>query len=150
MMYGVNTCSVIFTGILIFMTGQLDATINFAIQHPIFLVHLAGLCLPAVIGQWFIFRTIEHHGAAAFAMVMTSRQAFSLIASCVIFGHQFDWIAIVGFVVVIAVLLIKTRVSLVSKSVYQKIPQKDPEKGFGEEGFDIDLDDYDLESDHED
>lgn len=150
MMYGVNTCSVIFTGILIFLTGQLDATIDFAIQHPMFLVHLAGLCLPAVLGQWFIFKTIEHHGAASFAMVMTSRQAFSLIASCVIFGHQFDWIAIAGFMVVIIVLFIKTRVSIVNSSGYQKIPQTDPEKGIDPEAYDYELDDYELESDHED
>lgn len=150
MMYGINTCSVIFTGILIFLTGQLDASINFVMQHPTFLLHLAGLCLPAVIGQWFIFKTIEHHGAAAFAMVMTARQAFSLIASCIIFGHHFDWIAIVGFVVVIAVLFIKTRVSITSNSGYQKVPQTDPEKGLDAEAYDYELDDYELESDHED
>ena len=150
MMYGVNTCSVIFTGILIFVTGQLDATIDFAIQHPLFLVHLAGLCLPAVVGQWFIFKTIEHHGAAAFAMVMTSRQAFSLVASCVIFGHQFDWIAILGFMVVMVVLFIKTRVSIKSQDAYQKIPLSDPEKGTDPEAYDYELDDYELDSDHED
>ena len=83
-------------------------------------------------------------------MVMTSRQAFSLIASCVIFGHQFDWIAIAGFMVVMVVLFIKTRVSITSQSGYQKVPQTDPEKGIDAEAYDYELDDYELESDHED
>ncbi|MDA7838720.1 hypothetical protein N9A45_00135 [bacterium] len=144
MMYGVNTCSVLFTGVLVFLTGQLDASIDFARDHPEFIVHALALCLPAVIGQWFIFKTIEHHGAAAFSAVMTSRQAFSILASSVIFGHPFDAWTIVGTVIVLSMLVWKSRVSFEVKSDYNRVPQKDPEAGYDS------IDEYELESDHED
>tara|TARA_B110001450_G_scaffold173862_1_gene162215 strand:+ start:8035 stop:9813 length:1779 start_codon:yes stop_codon:yes gene_type:complete len=129
MMWGVNTCSVIFTGIIVATSGQGGAATQFATRHPIFLAHVCMLCFPAVIGQWFIFKTIEQHGAAAFAMVMTSRQAFSLLVSCLLFGHQLDILSIVGIIIVIAILCVKTRVKLTYPSEYKKIPQVDVEKG---------------------
>lgn len=144
MMYNVNLCSLLFTGVLIFMTGQLDTTIDFALQRPVFCVHVMALVFPAVIGQWFIFKTIEEHGAATFSLIMTSRQVFSLLASCFIFGHVLDWKAITGAIIVFTMLFIKTRVSIEIKSGYSKIPENDPEKGYDS------LDEYELESDHED
>lgn len=130
MMWGVNTCSVIFTGIIIATSGQGIVAFEFATRHPEFLIHVCMLCFPAVIGQWFIFKTIEQHGAAAFAMVMTSRQAFSLLVSCLLFGHQLDILSIMGIFIVMIVLCIKTRVKLTKeKHIYTKIPHKDLEKG---------------------
>jgi adenosine 3'-phospho 5'-phosphosulfate transporter B2 len=121
MMWGVNTCSLLFTGIYTLITGEIDATIEFGIQHPSFVVHVACLCIPAVIGQLFIFKTIQSHGAASFAMIMTARQAISLIASCIIFGHKFDMIGILGFVIVIGTLFIKSRVILEVRDEYEKV-----------------------------
>ena len=144
MMYGVNICSLMFTGTLIFMSGKLEEAIDFSLQHPIFLVHAAALIFPSVIGQWFIYKTIEQHGAANFAAIMTSRQAFSLVASCAIFGHVLDWTAILGTVIVFAMLFLKTRIPLETVSGYTQVPDKDPEKGYDS------MDEYDLESDHED
>lgn len=121
MMWGVNTCSVIFTGVLTFVTGQLDCTIDFAVQHPVFVTHVALLCIPAVIGQLFIFKTIELHGAASFAMIMTGRQAITLITSCIIFGHKFDMIGIVGITIVIGTLIAKNKIQLEKKNEYEKV-----------------------------
>ena len=121
MMWGVNTCSLFFTGIYTLITGEIDATIEFGIQHPSFVVHVACLCIPAVMGQIFIFKTIQSHGAASFAMIMTARQAISLIASCIIFGHKFDTIGILGFVIVIGTLFIKSRVTLEVRDEYEKV-----------------------------
>ena len=142
MMLSVNTCSVLFMSVLAFTTGQLDATIDFAIKHPTFLFDLLALCVPAVIGQWFIFKTIEHHGAASFSVIMTSRQAFSIVISSIVFGHHFDILTLVGFVLVLAMLYLKSRVSLEVTPEYQRVPETDPEKGV--------LDEFDYESDHED
>lgn len=121
MMWGVNTCSVVFTGVLTFITGEIDATIKFGITHPSFVIHAACLCIPAVIGQIFIFKTIQSHGAASFAMIMTARQAISLVASCVIFGHKFDLIGILGFAIVIGTLFVKSRVVLEVKEEYERV-----------------------------
>ena len=121
MMWGVNTCSCLFTGIHAFVTGEIDATINFSVQHPSFVVHVACLCVPAVVGQIFIFKTIQSHGAASFAMIMTARQALSLVASCIIFGHNFDMIGILGFVIVIGTLIVKSRVILEERDEYEKV-----------------------------
>tara|TARA_B110000008_G_scaffold26052_2_gene23446 strand:+ start:14193 stop:15968 length:1776 start_codon:yes stop_codon:yes gene_type:complete len=144
MMYNINLCSVLFTGVLIFMTGQLDSAIDFVFQRPEASVHVIALVFPAVIGQWFIFKTLEEHGAATFSLIMTSRQVFSLLASCFIFGHVLDWKAIAGAMIVFTMLFIKTRIQIEVKSGYVRIPEKDPEKGYDS------MDEYELESDHED
>ena len=83
------------------------------------------LCFPAVIGQWFIFKTIEQHGSAAFAfaMVVTSRQASALLVSCLLFGHPLDAVSVVVIVIVLAILSGKTRVKLTYPSKYKKRPQ---------------------------
>ena len=121
MMWGVNTCSVLFTGVLTLITGEIDATIDFAVKHPSFIVHVACLCIPAVIGQLFIFKTIQSHGAASFAMIMTARQAISLIVSCIVFGHKFDAIGVLGFALVIGTLIVKSRVTLEVRDEYEKV-----------------------------
>ena len=121
MMWGVNTCSVMFTGIYALVTGEIDATIDFGVQHPSFVVHMACLCIPAVIGQIFIFKTIQSHGAASFAMIMTARQAISLVVSCIIFGHKFDMIGMLGFALVIGTLFAKSRVILEERDEYEKV-----------------------------
>lgn len=121
MMWGVNTCSVLFTGICTLITGEMDATVDFGIRHPSFVIHILFLCIPAVIGQFFIFKTIKDHGAASFAMVMTARQAISLIASCIIFGHKFDMIGILGIAIVIGTLFAKSRVTLEMRDDYEKV-----------------------------
>jgi adenosine 3'-phospho 5'-phosphosulfate transporter B2 len=121
MMWGVNTCSVLFTGVLTLITGEIDATVDFAVKHPSFIVHVACLCIPAVIGQLFIFKTIQSHGAASFAMIMTARQAISLIVSCIVFGHKFDAIGVLGFALVIGTLIVKSRVTLEVRDEYEKV-----------------------------
>jgi len=129
MMYGITTCSTIFTGVMVLFSGQIDASIAFSSKHPIFLAHLLGLCIPGVLGQWFIFKTIEHHGAATFSMIMTGRQAISLVASCIIFGHTLAPLSIVGVAIVFCVFFIKNRTKIeynTSKThVYSKIPFTD-------------------------
>lgn len=128
MMYVITSCSTIFTGVMIFFSGQLDACMTFGLKHPIFGLHLLGLCIPGVLGQWFIFKTIEHHGAATFSMIMTGRQAVSLVVSCIIFGHTLSVLAIVGVVVVFSVFCIKNRIKLeynMPKTfVYDEIPRQ--------------------------
>ena len=110
-----------FTGIYALVTGEIDATIDFGVQHPSFVVHMACLCIPAVIGQIFIFKTIQSHGAASFAMIMTARQAISLVVSCIIFGHKFDMIGMLGFALVIGTLFAKSRVILEERDEYEKV-----------------------------
>ena len=135
MMWGVNTCSAMFTGIIVATSGQGITAAQFAARHPNFLLHVCMLCFPAVMGQWFIFKTIEQHGAAAFAMVMTSRQAFSLLVSCLLFGHQLDALSLMGIVIVLATLGVKTRVKLMYPSEYKKIPHVDIGTELGKGNF---------------
>ena len=82
---------------------------------------------------------------------MTSRQAFSLISSVIIFNHEFNIYMIIGSVIVFASLFYKSRNSIQNKQGYQQIPQKDPEK-MDEEAYGFEINDYRLESDsdHED
>jgi len=135
MMYGVNLYSTLFTGCLVLTTGQLDTTVDFVIEHPTFIVHVFGLCITTVIGQWFIFKTVENHGAAVFSMIMTAKQAVSLMIS----GHRFELVSYIGIGIVFTILLIKTRVPLEVRAKYMPLAQK-------ESGYD-DLEQYSLESD---
>ena len=116
-------------------TGQLDTTVDFVIEHPTFIVHVFGLCITTVIGQWFIFKTVENHGAAVFSMIMTAKQAVSLMIS----GHRFELVSYIGIGIVFTILLIKTRVPLEVRAKYMPLAQK-------ESGYD-DLEQYSLESD---
>jgi len=127
MMYGVNLCSLVFIGTLTFISGQLNASIYFCTEHPLILLHLAFLCLPSIVGQWFIYKTIEHHGAVAFSMVMSSRQVMTIVLSGIIFKHTFLNLEIAGFIVVFIALFIKTHVSIEDKNEYRPIPQDESE-----------------------
>jgi len=127
MMQGVNLCSALLTGIMVVTSGQINAAFHFGVRHPEFVLHACALSFPAILGQWFIFKTIEKHGAVAFSMVMTSRQAFALVTSCLIFGHKLNMNTIVGVTIVTLALFAKTRLQLSYPDNYVKIPQHDKE-----------------------
>lgn len=59
---------------------------------------LLSLCSAA--GQLFIFHTISRFGAFTFTFIMTLRQTFAIILSCMIYGHTMTSLAILGVCVV--------------------------------------------------
>lgn len=144
LIWAVHLCSAIFSGLLCTFTGELRYTIEFTIEHPEFAVHLAIWCALYIVNQWFSVKTIEQHGAPVYALIVTASKAFSLFGFGLFHNEIVHAQAYVGLFVVIATMYLVTKTDRYKAHQYHKIPQKDPEAQYDS------MDEYDLESDHED
>ncbi|CAF4573977.1 unnamed protein product, partial [Rotaria sp. Silwood2] len=70
--------------------------ILFMQRHQSFLIHAFATSICSSIGQLFIFSTIEEFGPVVFTIIMTIRQAFSILLSCIFYGHHLSWYSILG------------------------------------------------------
>ena len=61
--------------------------LQFSQDYPNFFIASVGLSLCSALGQVVIYHTIKKFGALFFAMVMTTRQVFSILLSCIYFRH---------------------------------------------------------------
>jgi len=140
MMLGVSHCSVLFVGILAQLRGQLSNSVDFGAKHPTVLVHVAQMCFAAIFAQWFLFKTIEQHGAEKFAMILLASKSLSLVTV----DDAFRWQVVLGILLVTVALAMAGRWQTKHKRTYAKVPQIDPETGYDS------MDEYELESEHED
>jgi adenosine 3'-phospho 5'-phosphosulfate transporter B2 len=62
------------------------------------------LSVTSAIGQLFIYHTIKNFGAITFVLIMTVKQALSITASCVIYGHVLNFEAVMGVGIVFSAL----------------------------------------------
>ena len=107
MMFGVNLFSCIFTlGSLLFR-GRLFASIFFLLQHTEFAFHVFLTSICSAVGQLFIFHTISSFGPLIFTLIMTTRQAISILLSCLLYGHILDYQASIGVLVVFLALFLR-------------------------------------------
>lgn len=74
MMCGVNLFSSLLTASSIFIQGGFLVSLQFAVDHPQFIVDCIVLSISSAIGQLFIFYTISTFGAVVFTIIMTFRQ----------------------------------------------------------------------------
>ena len=100
MMFGVNAFSCMLTMISLIFRGTFFACLKFLVNHSLFAVHAAILSICSAIGQLFIYYTIEQFGPLIFTLIMTSRQAISILLSCIVYGHILTLQAIIGVIVV--------------------------------------------------
>uniref|UniRef100_A0A1I8FAP9 Adenosine 3'-phospho 5'-phosphosulfate transporter 1 n=1 Tax=Macrostomum lignano TaxID=282301 RepID=A0A1I8FAP9_9PLAT len=84
MMAGTSVLSCVLT----LEQGSLPAAVAFACRHPQFLMHLGLLSVCSTIGQLVIFQTIARFGSVTFIIIMTVRQAFAILLSCLIYQHR--------------------------------------------------------------
>ena len=96
MMFFVNLISVILTLTSLIFNNTLFECLLFMKRHQIFSIHVFATSICSSIGQLFIFSTIEEFGPVVFTIIMTMRQAFSIILSCIFYGHLLTWYSIVG------------------------------------------------------
>ena len=61
----------------------------------------------SAIGQLFIFFTIAEFGPVVFTIIMTLRQAFAILLSCLIYGHPVGLLGIFGITVVFSALFLR-------------------------------------------
>lgn len=111
MMAGVNFFSVTFTAVSLIEQGGFIESVAFMGRHPEFIQHslLLGTC--SAIGQLFIFYTINQFGPVTFTLIMTVRQGFSFLLSCIIYRHPVTMTGILGILIVFAAMFIRNRCS---------------------------------------
>ncbi|CAF4010899.1 unnamed protein product [Rotaria sp. Silwood2] len=96
MMLSVNCISTVLTCTSLIFNGTLLECILFMQRHQSFLIHAFATSICSSIGQLFIFSTIEEFGPVVFTIIMTIRQAFSILLSCIFYGHYLSWYSIFG------------------------------------------------------
>lgn len=107
MMFGVNLFSFTFTAFSLLIRGTMVTSILFMINHFEFAVHALILSICSATGQLFIFYTISSFGPVVFTLIMTSRQVFSIVISCIVYGHVLSVLSIVGAIVVFVAILLR-------------------------------------------
>ncbi|XP_058932579.1 adenosine 3'-phospho 5'-phosphosulfate transporter 1 isoform X1 [Kogia breviceps] len=107
MMFGVNCFSCLFTVGSLLEQGALLEGIRFMGRHSEFAAHTLLLSICSACGQLFIFYTIGQFGAAVFTIIMTLRQAFAILLSCLLYGHTVTVVGGLGVAVVFAALLLR-------------------------------------------
>lgn len=96
MMFFVNLISTILTFISLLFNGTLFECLAFMQRHQIFTMHVLATSICSSIGQLFIFSTIEQFGPVIFTIIMTMRQAFSILLSCIFYGHHLNTFSFFG------------------------------------------------------
>mmetsp|Transcript_20188 Transcript_20188/g.77300 ORF Transcript_20188/g.77300 Transcript_20188/m.77300 type:complete len:340 (+) Transcript_20188:74-1093(+) len=83
----VNLCSSIISTLTLLTSGQLVPAVTFSFTYPSFFAASVGLSMAATMGQVVIYYSIKNFGALFFAAVMTTRQVFTILLSCIVFFH---------------------------------------------------------------
>jgi adenosine 3'-phospho 5'-phosphosulfate transporter B2 len=107
MMAGVNLFSVLFTTVALLEQGGFFESIAFMTRHSEFMFHVVILSLCSAGGQLFIFYTINNFGAVVFTIIMTLRQAFAIIISCILFHHPVSVPSMLGILVVFSAIAVR-------------------------------------------
>lgn len=100
MMCGVNFMSSLLTVTSLIEQGGVYYSLNFASRFPLFIIDCTLTALASAIGQLFIFATVAKFGPVIFTIIMTFRQALSILLSCLLYGHSLSASAIVGVIIV--------------------------------------------------
>lgn len=99
MMAGSNLFSILFASVSLLEQGGFSEAYAFMWRHPSFIFHISILSTASTIGQLFIYFTIHEFGPVTFTIIMTVRQAASILLSCIFFHHPVHFIGLVGIIV---------------------------------------------------
>ncbi|NWW52262.1 S35B2 protein, partial [Pedionomus torquatus] len=125
MMFGVNIFSCLFTVGSLLEQGALLESLHFMARHSEFMAHAVLLSVCSAFGQLFIFYTISQFGAAVFTIIMTLRQAFAILLSCLIYGHTVTVMGGLGVAVVFMALFLRVYARSRMKKRSKKLPPGD-------------------------
>ena len=107
MMFGVNLFSCILTVGSLLFRGVFFSSFLFLFSHPEFAFHAMLISICSAVGQLFIFHTIQAFGPLIFTLIMTTRQAMSILLSCLVYGHDLTIQALLGVGVVFVALFLR-------------------------------------------
>ncbi|GAB1864353.1 Solute carrier family 35 member B1-like protein [Camponotus japonicus] len=88
MMLNMNLWSVIFSGIVIVISGELFDFIHFLQRYPFTIWHITTFSLAGAFGQYFIFLTVVDFGPLPCSIITTTRKFFTVLGSILIFGNN--------------------------------------------------------------
>jgi len=100
MMFATNAWSLLLTISSLVISGEFWLTLEFLKDNPSAVWDNLVIATTSATGQVFIFCTIKAFGPVVFAIMMTTRQVFSLVLSTVIFGHSIGLAGIMGTLLV--------------------------------------------------
>jgi adenosine 3'-phospho 5'-phosphosulfate transporter B2 len=89
---------------VLLLSGQLLPAIEFCFAYPALFYNSIALSFAAMMGQVVIYYSIKNFGALFFATVMTTRQVFSILLSCLLYFHPLSFGQWVGSAVVFGAL----------------------------------------------
>ncbi|XP_053977638.1 solute carrier family 35 member B1 [Hylaeus volcanicus] len=106
MMLNMNMWSVIFSGTVILISGELVEFIQFIHRHPSTIWLISTFSIAGAIGQYFIFLTVIEFGPLPCSIITTTRKFFTVLGSILIFGNTLTFRQWLGtFTVFIGLLL---------------------------------------------
>ena len=94
-----SLCSALVTFTLTLLGGQFLSMVNFMLSNPIVVLHLVVLSLASTITQYMINYTVKSHGPVFFTLVITVRQAISVVVSAKLYNHHFSNLAVVAVII---------------------------------------------------
>ena len=100
MMAAVNCYSILLTATSLSQQGDLIPALKIVLSSTQLTMDCMILSLMSASGQLFIFYTINTFGAFIFTIIMTLRQSFAIILSCLIYGHSLNIVSIIGILIV--------------------------------------------------
>lgn len=115
MMAGVNFFSVIFTTVSLIEQGGFIQSAAFMFKYPEFVFHCVILSICSAFGQLFIFYTIGQFGAVVFTIIMTLRQGFAILLSCIIYHHSVSLWGVLGIAMVFTAIFLRMHYSKMQK-----------------------------------
>uniref|UniRef100_A0A2A4J2F9 Adenosine 3'-phospho 5'-phosphosulfate transporter 1 n=1 Tax=Heliothis virescens TaxID=7102 RepID=A0A2A4J2F9_HELVI len=77
------------------------------LHHPVFAADCIVLSVSSAIGQLLIYHTISRFGAVVFTIIMTLRQAVSILLSCAVYGHVVSAWGALGVLLVLGAVLLR-------------------------------------------
>ena len=108
MMAGSNLFAVVFAGVSLIEQGGFVEAVCFMMRHPLFISHVTLTSITSAVGQLFIYFTIAEFGPVTFTIIMTIRQGFAIMLSCIIYNHRVSLYGLLGVAVCFAALFIRT------------------------------------------
>ncbi|XP_047133559.2 adenosine 3'-phospho 5'-phosphosulfate transporter 1 [Hydra vulgaris] len=124
MMFNLNVFSAILSAVPLLISGGMAYSISFISQYSSFGIHVLIISLSSAVGQLFLFYTIAEFGPVVFTIIMVTRQMFSILLSCFLYGHQLTTQAVVGVIFVFLALFLQIYAAHRIKQKKNAIPEK--------------------------
>ncbi|GAB6031946.1 hypothetical protein CHUAL_010330 [Chamberlinius hualienensis] len=96
MMLSMNLWSVLFSGIVLLVTGEGMEFIYFLNKYPSLISQILTFSVASALGQFFIFLTVSEFGPLVCSIITTTRKLFTVLTSVLFFGNVLSTRQIAG------------------------------------------------------